>query len=106
MAQPKKILIVGGTGMVGGYAALHLRSRGYAVTLASRHPIKEIPILKDLPFIKIDYVSGEYTPGIFSSFDSIVFSAGADVRHVPQNNSADEFYLQASKALVKFTRSA
>ncbi|RYN37077.1 hypothetical protein AA0119_g10553 [Alternaria tenuissima] len=106
MTQPKKILIVGGTGMIGGYAALHLHSRGYAVTLAGRHPVKDIPILKDLPFIKIDYVSVEYTPEIFSSFDSIVFSAGADVRHVPQNSPADDYYLQASKAIVKFARSA
>jgi dihydroflavonol-4-reductase len=106
MAQPENILIVGGTGMIGGYAALHLHSRGYAVTLAGRHPIKDIPVLKDLPFIKIDYVSGEYTPEVFSSFDSILFSAGADVRHVPQNSSADEYYLQASEAIVKFARSA
>ena len=33
-----KILIVGGTGMIGGHAAAHLQAQGNAVTLAARKP--------------------------------------------------------------------
>ncbi|WP_139280384.1 NAD-dependent epimerase/dehydratase family protein, partial [Rhodococcus tukisamuensis] len=31
-----KILVLGGTGMIGAHAALHLRERGNDVTLAAR----------------------------------------------------------------------
>ncbi|MCA3870355.1 MAG: nucleoside-diphosphate sugar epimerase, partial [Burkholderia sp.] len=31
-----KILIVGGTGLIGGHAALHLHAQGNPVTLAAR----------------------------------------------------------------------
>lgn len=106
MAKPKNILIVGGTGTIGGYTALELHSRGYAVTLAGRNPVKGVPVLEDLPFIKVDYLAGEYTVEILSSFDSIVFSAGADLRHVPQNTPADEYYLQSAETIIKFARLA
>ena len=33
-----KILIVGGTGMIGGHAAVFLQARGDEVTLAARKP--------------------------------------------------------------------
>ncbi|EMT69296.1 hypothetical protein NOF04DRAFT_16403 [Fusarium oxysporum II5] len=106
MAPPKNILIVGGTGTIGGYIALEAHSRGYAVTIGGRKSVKGVPILEDLPFIKADYVAGEYTSEILSAFDSIVFSAGADMRHVPENTSADEYYLQSANSAVEFARLA
>ena len=33
-----KILIVGGTGLIGGHAALHLQSLGHEITIAARNP--------------------------------------------------------------------
>jgi dihydroflavonol-4-reductase len=33
-----KTLIVGGTGMIGGYIALRMREAGHEVTLAARNP--------------------------------------------------------------------
>ncbi|KAI1037507.1 hypothetical protein LB503_013088 [Fusarium chuoi] len=106
MPQPKDILIVGGTGMLGGYIALEAHSRGYAVTISGRKPVKGVPILSDLPFIKIDYTAAEYSSETLSSFDSIVFSAGADLRHVPENASADEYYLQSADSAIAFARRA
>jgi nucleoside-diphosphate-sugar epimerase len=104
MGQPKNILIVGGTGTIGGYIALEAHSLGYAVTIGGRKSMKGVPILEDLPFIKADYVAGEYTSDILSVFDSIVFSAGADMRHVPENTSADEYYLRSAESTVEFAR--
>ncbi|KAL5623763.1 hypothetical protein FOBRF1_003013 [Fusarium oxysporum] len=106
MAPPKNILIVGGTGTIGGYIALEAHSRGYAVTIGGRKSVKGVPILEDLPFVKADYVAGEYTSEILSAFDSVVFSAGADMRHVPENTSADEYYLQSANSAVEFARLA
>ena len=31
-----KILVIGGTGMIGGHAALYLKSQGHDVTVAAR----------------------------------------------------------------------
>ncbi|WP_280235979.1 NAD-dependent epimerase/dehydratase family protein [Nocardia cyriacigeorgica] len=36
-----KILIVGGTGMIGAHTALHLREQGNDVTVAARRPLDE-----------------------------------------------------------------
>ncbi|KAJ4264173.1 hypothetical protein NW762_005367 [Fusarium torreyae] len=102
MAETMSILIVGGTGMIGGYTALSLRFRGHSITLASRHPPKGVPLLEQFPFISIDYVTGGYTQDVLASFDTIIFTAGADVRHVPQDHPANKCFLQASEALVKF----
>jgi dihydroflavonol-4-reductase len=33
-----KILVVGGTGMIGGHAALHLQALGHDVSVAGRNP--------------------------------------------------------------------
>ncbi|KAH7255137.1 uncharacterized protein BKA55DRAFT_592528 [Fusarium redolens] len=106
MARPNKILIVGGTGTIGGYIALEAHSRGYAVTIGGRKSVKGVPVLEDLPFIKADYVAGEYTSETLSAFDSIVFSAGADMRHVPDKTSADEYYLQSAESVIEFAQLA
>ncbi|KAI7769711.1 hypothetical protein LZL87_003201 [Fusarium oxysporum] len=63
------------------------------------------PVLEDLPFIKVDYVAGEYPLEMLSAFD-IVSSAGADMRHVPENTSADEYYLQSAENTIAFARLA
>ena len=34
-----KILVVGGTGLLGGHAALYLQALGHDVTLAARSPV-------------------------------------------------------------------
>ncbi|KAG7413882.1 Protein CAP22 [Fusarium oxysporum f. sp. rapae] len=65
----------------------------------------QFPVLEDLPFIKVDYVAGEYPLEMLSAFD-IVSSAGADMRHVPENTSADEYYLQSAENTIAFARLA
>lgn len=77
-----KILVVGGTGLIGGHAALHLSELGHSVTIAARKPPVEGTPLAALPFLAGDYVGGGFGPRALQGFDALVFAAGNDVRHV------------------------
>src|SRR3546814_18079202 len=56
-----KILVVGGTGLIGGHAALHLQSLGHEVTIAARHSAQEQSALASLPILIGDYVANDFT---------------------------------------------
>lgn len=84
----RKILIVGGTGLIGGAAALHLASLGYAVTIAGR-TAPRAPTLAVLPFIAGSYLGDEFNRGVLEGFDTLVFAACNDIRQLPPG--ADEF---------------
>ncbi|WYZ39335.1 hypothetical protein EsH8_III_001249 [Colletotrichum jinshuiense] len=100
-----KTLIIGGTGMIGGHAALHLKSKGYEITIAGRRGPSEVPGLAELPFIKGSYLRGEFSLEQLSQFDAVVFAAGSDVRHVPEGQQADQHYLYANgQAIPEFAR--
>lgn len=80
-----KVLVVGGTGALGGHAALHLAAQGHDVTITGRgqgaHPDTA---LADLAYLQGDYVAGDFTPERLAGFDWVVFAAGNDARHAPQ----------------------
>lgn len=76
-----KILIVGGTGMIGVHAALHLREHGDDVTVAGRGPIPADSPVAEFPLLPGDYTVPTFTPAQLQHFDGIVFAAGQDVRH-------------------------
>ncbi|KAI8716678.1 Epimerase domain-containing protein [Fusarium sp. LHS14.1] len=96
-----KILIVGGTGMIGGHAALHLRSLGHEVAIAGRRPPpSSIPGLAQLEFVKGDFTAGDIGVDQLSKFDAVVFTAGSDIRHVPENTDADQHYLHVNGTLI------
>ncbi|KAH0420947.1 hypothetical protein CcaCcLH18_13718 [Colletotrichum camelliae] len=102
-----KILVVGGTGMIGGHAALHLRSKGHQVTISGRRAPTEVAALVKLPFLQGNYLCGDITAEQLIPFDAVVFTAGSDVRHVPEGQGADEHYLQANgEAVPAFARLA
>ncbi|KAI8304517.1 hypothetical protein K4K59_012751 [Colletotrichum sp. SAR11_240] len=102
-----KILVVGGTGMIGGHAALHLRSKGHQVTISGRRAPAEVPALVKLPFLQGNYLRGDITAEQLALFETVVFAAGSDVRHVPEGQGADEHYLQANgEAVPAFARMA
>ncbi|KAK1656499.1 hypothetical protein BDP81DRAFT_414937 [Colletotrichum phormii] len=102
-----KILVIGGTGLFGGHAALYLRSKGSIVTIAGRKEPSNVAALSELPFIQGDYLNGEFSSEILSKFDAIIFAAGSDVRHVPEGQNADEHYLQANgQAIPNFAKLA
>jgi dihydroflavonol-4-reductase len=79
------ILVVGGTGLIGGHAALHLASLGHRVTIAARNPatVAGGSPLAALPFLEIDYLSEAVSSDTLAAFDALVFAAGNDIRHLP-----------------------
>lgn len=83
-----KILIVGGTGMIGAHTALHLRDQGNDVTIAARAQVTAESPVADFPILIGDYTLPSLTPEQLSGFDGIVFAAGQDVRH--KNSNADD----------------
>jgi dihydroflavonol-4-reductase len=102
-----KILVVGGTGALGGHAAIHLASKGHEVTVAGRNrPHADTPMTK-MPFLRGDYVAGDYTADRLTGFDWIVFAAGNDPRHVPTDADFVQYLIKANnEAVPAFMRSA
>jgi dihydroflavonol-4-reductase len=99
-----KVLIVGGTGLIGGHAALYLRQQGCEVSLMARNP-GTVPALAELPFIRGNYVEDDCSDGRLLGFDALVFAAAADIRNLPMDGSvtADEFYTRCnSQAVPRF----
>ncbi|HSG62235.1 MAG TPA: NAD(P)-dependent oxidoreductase [Pseudomonadales bacterium] len=82
-----KVLIVGGTGLIGGHCAMLLNQDGHDVTIMARHPAKA-PALAALDFMAADYVNDDFTGGQLAAFDAVIFSAAADIRHIPYDGSA------------------
>ncbi len=103
-----KILIVGGTGMIGGNAALLLREKGHEVTIMSRSkPVGTA--VSDFGFIQGNYIDDDCSDGRLQGFDQLVFSAAADIRNLPQDGSIspEDFYEQANNiAVPKFFEAA
>ena len=95
-----KILVVGGTGMIGGHAALHLVSLGHDVSIAGRRPPQATTALKDLPFIAGDYVEGTFTREQLAPFEAVVFAAGNDIRHLPKGANFSAHSLRANGEAV------
>jgi dihydroflavonol-4-reductase len=96
-----KVLVVGGTGLIGGEIALYLQENGHAVTLMSRKPTT-VPGLADMSFLQGDYISDDFSDGRLNGFDWLVFSAAADIRNIPQDGSVSpqDFYTKANDEAV------
>ena len=102
-----KILVVGGTGALGAHAACHLNAKGHAITIASRKAPTGKALVATLPFLKGDYVRGDFTPDRLRGFDAVVFAAGNDMRHFSHSKSAEEFLLRANaEGIPSFARAA
>ncbi|MBF6348680.1 MULTISPECIES: NAD-dependent epimerase/dehydratase family protein [Nocardia] len=87
-----KILIIGGTGMIGAHAALHLREHGDDVTVAARGEIPGDSPVAGFPLLTGDYTVPTFTREQLSRFDGIVFSAGQDVRHKKADDDPEQFW--------------
>ena len=95
-----KILVIGGTGMIGGHAALHLAAKGHDVTVAGRKPPQQSTELSRLPFLQGDYIEGSFNAQDLAAFDAIVFAAGNDIRHVPEGGDYDAHVFRANAEAV------
>ena len=103
-----KVLVVGGTGLIGGEIALHLQENGHAVTIMSRQPSK-VPTLAQLPFLQGNYIEDDMADGRLQGFDWLVFAAAADIRNLPRDGSVtpEAFYTRANdEAVPRFFKAA
>lgn len=91
-----KVLVVGGTGLIGGHAALWLAERGHAVTLAARNPAPAGTPLGSLPFLQGSYLENDFTVATLAKFDMLVFAAGNDIRHVPEGDNEAQHWQRAN----------
>jgi dihydroflavonol-4-reductase len=95
-----KILVIGGTGLIGGHAALFLQAQGNEVAIAARKPPPAGSALASLPFLPCDYVAGEFTAADLARLDAIVFAAGNDIRHVAPGSDMDAHWQKANVEAV------
>jgi dihydroflavonol-4-reductase len=85
------ILLVGGTGLTGAHAALHLRDIGHRVTLVSRHP-PALACLRDFEHLAGSYLDDTLSARALEGFDQMVFAAGADIRQLPPGADEQAFF--------------
>jgi nucleoside-diphosphate-sugar epimerase len=90
-----RILVVGGTGLTGAHAALHLQALGHEVTLMSRSAPAAGP-LRTFPHRAADYTDPLLSPDLVSGFEQLVFAAGADLRQLPKGADEAAFYQRAN----------
>lgn len=102
-----KIAVIGGTGALGGHAATYFADKGHVVTVAARNPPPPCTPMGKMPFLKGDYVRGDFTPEKLEGFDAIIFAAGNDPRHIPADIDAQAHLDRAnSEAVPAFMRAA
>ncbi len=95
-----KVLVIGGTGMIGGHAALYLQGLGHDVTISGRKPPQATTPLARMKFLQGDYVAQTFTKDQLAPFEAIVFAAGADIRHIPEGADYGDFTLKANGEAV------
>ncbi len=101
-----RVLIVGGTGLTGAHAALHLRELGHEVTLMSRSR-PQVACLKAFDHIAADYTEDAVAPATLEQFEQLVFAAGADIRSFPAGADEEAYYTRVNaQAIPAFFRSA
>jgi len=79
-----RVLVVGGTGLIGGDAALHLCTLGHEVAIAARKPPPTGTGMASLEFLPCDYLAGGVPRAELARFEALVFAAGNDIRHAPR----------------------
>jgi dihydroflavonol-4-reductase len=95
-----KVLVVGGSGALGGHAAIHLAGKGRDVTIGARNrPHSDTPMAQ-MPFLEGDYVAGDFTPVKLRGFDWVLFAAGNDPRHIPPGSDAEAHLFKANHQAV------
>jgi len=99
--------VVGGTGMIGGHAALRLRATGHDVTIAGRNAAAAGSALADLPFLRIDFTEETQDTGAVGQFEALVFAAGNDIRHLPKGEDFDGYITRVNAVCApRFCRAA
>ena len=95
------VLVVGGSGLIGGDIALGLKEQGHQVTIMARkRPVADV--LAEFDFLAGDYVHDDVSDGRLQGFDALVFAAAADIRQLPQDGSVtpEDFYRRVNDVAV------
>ncbi|MBT8140006.1 MAG: nuclear transport factor 2 family protein [Gammaproteobacteria bacterium] len=101
------ILVVGGTGPLGSYIALHLKAEGHEVSIASRNLPQASHVASALPWLACNYLNQDVSQDSLAHYQAIVFAAGSDPRHVPEGEDPDAHFLHANgEMLPAFARRA
>jgi dihydroflavonol-4-reductase len=101
-----KTLIVGGTGLTGAHAALHLRDAGHDVTLLSRSA-PALECLRDFAHLAGNYIDDDLPLDALGKFDQLVFAAGADIRQLPPGVDEAGFFERVNtQAIPRFFQRA
>lgn len=103
-----KVLVVGGSGLIGGDAVLYLSSKGHDVAIMSRTS-PQSPRLARFRHVPGDYINDNIGDGRLEGFDALVFSAAADIRNLPTDGSEtpEDFYSRANdEAVPRFFEAA
>ena len=95
-----KLLVIGGTGALGGHVAIHMAAQGHEVTVAGRKPPVATTPMAAMNFLQGDYVAGDFTADRLAGFDWVIFAAGNDARHVPQEGDFESYLLRANHEAV------
>lgn len=95
-----KILVAGGSGALGGHAAIHLAGKGHDVTIGARGRPNPATPMAGMAFLQGDYIAGDYTPERLSGFDWVLFAAGNDPRHVPAGDDFEAHLIKANHEAV------
>ena len=108
MESAMRILVVGGTGLIGGDIALRLKALGHDVAIAARKPAPPETGMAQLPFHRVDYVNEPADTDLLAQFDTIVFAAGNDIRHAPAEDEAQVAHWDRanSKAVPRYFAAA
>ena len=98
-----RIIVVGGTGLLGAAATLRLRDDGHDVTLAGRNPPRADSPIGGFPFERFDFVrEPARAPALLAGFDAMVFTAGQDPKGLPPDPAGAEAYLDQASASGRF----
>jgi len=95
-----KIIVIGGTGMIGAHIAVQLAASGHDVAIGARKAPQETTELTKFPLVLGDYVEGTYTKEQLQGFDAVVFCAGNDIRHLPEGADFDAHCMRANAEAV------
>ena len=97
-----KVLIVGGSGLTGAQACLHLSAAGHDVTIMSRS-LPKVECLQAFSHRQMDYIEDDVSVDTLKGFDWLVFAAGADIRQLPPGESEESFFTRANvEAIPRF----
>lgn len=89
-----KIIVLGGTGLLGYYASLSLLSKGHKLTIVSRGRINcdaIFPIEVKSIITNVFEMTRSELINLFKGFDSMVYAIGPDEREIPPFPSAEFF---------------